>query len=269
MGFKVDSFLFEKVIALNRIQMEPGGTGQEAAQVGDSAGAFQPVKSRKRKSKEIHMETVAEPLPETVPEPISEEVPTKRPHFPPIAPEALENTVDSLRKIPVPNNRYTPLKQSWEKIYSPIVEHLKLQVRFNLQTRNVEIKTCEETKNIGAIQKAADFVRAFILGFGAPRRSLPRVFQSDRRERTQRRSSLPRHRPDRRPPRQNQIHHRKRLQSSHRPGRRASPSVGLLPKHSIRPTFYMFVDYGQSAQQSLRQYAGFRFQVGFAVLRVF
>merc|ERR1711872_1187693 len=137
---KVDSFLFKKVIALNRIQMESAGTGQEAAQVEDSAGAFQPVKSRKRKSKEIHMETVADPLPETVPETVSEEVPTKRPHFPPIAPEALENTVDSLRKIPVPNNRYT---------------HLKLQVRFNLQTRNVEIKTCEETKNIGAIQKAA------------------------------------------------------------------------------------------------------------------
>merc|ERR1711872_348052 len=152
---KVDSFLFKKVIALNRIQMESTGTGQEAALVEDSAGAFQPVKSRKRKSKEIHMETVAEPLPETVPETVSEEVPTKRPHFPPIAPEALENTVDSLRKIPVPNNRYTPLKQNWEKIYSPIVEHLKLQVRFNLQTRNVEIKTCEETKNIGAIQKAA------------------------------------------------------------------------------------------------------------------
>ena len=58
--------------------------------------------------------------------------------------------VDNLyRFLAVPNNRYTPLKQSWEKIYSPIVEHLKLQVRFNLQTRNVEIKTCEETKNIG------------------------------------------------------------------------------------------------------------------------
>ena len=49
----------------------------------------------------------------------------------------------------VPSNRYTPLKHNWEKIYTPIVEHLKLQVRFNLQTRNVEIKTCEETKTIG------------------------------------------------------------------------------------------------------------------------
>jgi len=98
---------------------------------------FQPVKSRKRKSKETQMESV------------TDEVPSKRPLFPPIAPEALDDTEDSLRKVPVPSNRYTPLKQNWEKIYTPIVEHLKLQVRFNLQTRNVEIKTCEETKSIG------------------------------------------------------------------------------------------------------------------------
>lgn len=51
------------------------------------------------------------------------------------------------------------------KIFTPIVEHLHLQIRFNLKTRNVEIKTCKETKDIGALQKAADFVRAFILGF--------------------------------------------------------------------------------------------------------
>jgi len=114
---------------------------------------FQPVKSRKRKSKETQMETV------------TDGVPAKKPLFPPIAPEALDDPEDSFRKVPVPSNRYTPLKQNWEKIYTPIVEHLKLQVRFNLQTRNVEIKTCEETKTIGSIQKAADFVRAFILGF--------------------------------------------------------------------------------------------------------
>lgn len=45
-----------------------------------------------------------------------------------------------LRKIPVPANRYTPLKENWMKIFTPIVEHLQLQIRFNLKTRNVEIK---------------------------------------------------------------------------------------------------------------------------------
>ena len=66
---------------------------------------------------------------------------------------------DNVRKIPVPAHRYTPLKENWLKIFTPIVEHLKLQVRFNLKTRNVEIKTCDETDDIGNLQKAADFVK--------------------------------------------------------------------------------------------------------------
>lgn len=40
----------------------------------------------------------------------------------------------------MPANRYTPLKENWMKIFTPIVEHLQLQIRFNLKTRNVEIK---------------------------------------------------------------------------------------------------------------------------------
>lgn len=51
------------------------------------------------------------------------------------------------------------------KISAPIVEHLKLQVRFNLKTRNVEIRTAPETSDIAYLQKAADFVKAFIYGF--------------------------------------------------------------------------------------------------------
>lgn len=45
-----------------------------------------------------------------------------------------------MRKVPVPPHRYTPLKENWMKIFTPIVEHLRLQVRFNLKTRHVEIK---------------------------------------------------------------------------------------------------------------------------------
>lgn len=44
------------------------------------------------------------------------------------------------RKIPVASNRYTPLKENWMKIFTPVVEHLHLQIRFNLSSRNVEIK---------------------------------------------------------------------------------------------------------------------------------
>ena len=48
------------------------------------------------------------------------------------APKAKRNKgfTDEMRKIPVPPNRYTPLRENWEKIFSPIVEHLQLQIRY-------------------------------------------------------------------------------------------------------------------------------------------
>ncbi|XP_075906990.1 RNA-binding protein PNO1 [Nelusetta ayraudi] len=93
-----------------------------------------------------------------------EPVASKRPQFPPISGDKLKGP-DEMRKVAVPAHRYTPLKENWLKIFTPIVENLQLQVRFNLKTRNVEIKTCKETRDIGSLTKAADFVRAFILGF--------------------------------------------------------------------------------------------------------
>ncbi|KAI4467669.1 ribonuclease y [Holotrichia oblita] len=72
---------------------------------------------------------------------------------------------EGIRKVPVPSHRYTPLKENWLKIFTPIVEHLHLQVRFNLKTRNVEIRPSNETTDIANLQKAADFVKAFVYGF--------------------------------------------------------------------------------------------------------
>ncbi|KAJ8971926.1 hypothetical protein NQ314_000475 [Rhamnusium bicolor] len=79
--------------------------------------------------------------------------------------KSLSESKDDMRKIPVPAHRYSPLKENWLKMFTPIVEHLQLQIRFNLKTRNVEIKTCKETKDISNLQKAADFVKAFVYGF--------------------------------------------------------------------------------------------------------
>jgi RNA-binding protein PNO1 len=39
------------------------------------------------------------------------------------------------------------------------------QVRFNTRTRSVELKTSKHTVEVGALQKGADFVSAFMLGF--------------------------------------------------------------------------------------------------------
>ncbi|XP_046372681.1 RNA-binding protein PNO1-like [Haliotis cracherodii] len=114
-------------------------------------------KTRKRKMKEDDSKEEREMD-------TSESAP-KRPSFPPISSDKLMGGSTEMRKIPIPQNRYTPLKENWMKIFTPVVEHLHLQIRFNLKSRNVEIKTCKETKDIGALQKAADFVKAFALGF--------------------------------------------------------------------------------------------------------
>ncbi|KAF8927647.1 hypothetical protein EDD21DRAFT_384576 [Dissophora ornata] len=69
------------------------------------------------------------------------------------------------RKIPIPPHRMTPLKNEWLKVYSPLVDHLKLQVRMNVKSKSVEIRTSKHTTDTGALQKGADFIRAFALGF--------------------------------------------------------------------------------------------------------
>lgn len=72
---------------------------------------------------------------------------------------------DKFRRVRIPPHRYTPLRNNWENIMRPLVEHMKIQVRFNPKTRNVEMKTSEHTEYAGALQKSADFVQAFAMGF--------------------------------------------------------------------------------------------------------
>lgn len=69
------------------------------------------------------------------------------------------------RKVRIPPHRMAPLKSSWPKIYPPLVEHLKLQVRMNIASKAVELRTSKTTLDTGALQKGADFIEAFTLGF--------------------------------------------------------------------------------------------------------
>lgn len=87
-----------------------------------------------------------------------------RSQFPP-AKEGAKSHRSEMRKVLVPPHRMTPLKTSWPKIYPPLVEHLKLQVRMNVRARAVEMKTSKHTVDSGALQKGEDFVKAFSLGF--------------------------------------------------------------------------------------------------------
>jgi len=70
-----------------------------------------------------------------------------------------------MRRIPVPPHRLTPLRNTWEKIVTTIVENMKLQIRMNTKRKAVELKTSEYTDDKNALQKAADFLKAFMLGF--------------------------------------------------------------------------------------------------------
>lgn len=69
------------------------------------------------------------------------------------------------RKVLIPPHRMSPLKAAWPKIYPPLVEHLKLQVRMNMKNKAVELRTSKHTTDSGALQKGEDFVKAFSLGF--------------------------------------------------------------------------------------------------------
>lgn len=69
------------------------------------------------------------------------------------------------RKVRVPPHRMSPLKANWPKIYPPLVEHLHLQVRMNLAKKAVELRTSPHTTSPDSLQKGADFIQAFCLGF--------------------------------------------------------------------------------------------------------
>ncbi|KAI8802301.1 hypothetical protein BJ742DRAFT_833558 [Cladochytrium replicatum] len=90
---------------------------------------------------------------------------SEKPSFGPLSGAQLKSGKIEMRRIPIPPHRMTPLQKNWIKIYTPLTENLQLQVRMNLKSKCVEVRTCEDTQDAGALQKAADFVKAFALGF--------------------------------------------------------------------------------------------------------
>ncbi|KAF8510992.1 eukaryotic type KH-domain type I [Hysterangium stoloniferum] len=86
--------------------------------------------------------------------------------FPPLPASAhAATTKTETRRIPIPPHRMTPLQKDWINIFSPLTEMCGLQVRMNVGRRCVEMRTSRHTKEIGALQRGADFVKAFALGF--------------------------------------------------------------------------------------------------------
>ncbi|XP_062552065.1 RNA-binding protein pno1 [Armigeres subalbatus] len=70
-----------------------------------------------------------------------------------------------VRKVFVPRTRQSALKEHWMKIFTPVVDQLLLQIRYNVKNKQVELRLGPETKDPSNLQRGADFVRAFLLGF--------------------------------------------------------------------------------------------------------
>ncbi|KAI8057026.1 pre-rRNA-processing protein PNO1 [Syncephalis plumigaleata] len=88
-----------------------------------------------------------------------------KPRFKPLKAQSTKGGKSESRKIPIPSHRLSPLRREWLKIYSPLVEHMKLQVRMNIRSKTVEVRTCQQTTDASALQRGADFVKAYALGF--------------------------------------------------------------------------------------------------------
>lgn len=69
------------------------------------------------------------------------------------------------QQVRIPPHRYTPLRDNWEQIMRPLVEHMKLAVRVNPKKRCVEMRKSASTTDPGALAKGVEFVSAFMCGF--------------------------------------------------------------------------------------------------------
>ena len=88
-----------------------------------------------------------------------------RPKF---APAKVDNESHSAetRKVLIPPHRMTPLRNAWPKIYPPLVEHLKLQVRMNDRKKVVELRTSKYTIDTVGSSETKDTTYILIRGRG-------------------------------------------------------------------------------------------------------
>lgn len=83
--------------------------------------------------------------------------------------------VRETRSVKIPHHRFPPLKKVWMEVYTPVVEQCKLEIRMNLKTRSVDLRTSPTTVTDAGdgsemnakvvLQKAEDFVKAVVAGF--------------------------------------------------------------------------------------------------------
>ncbi|KAK8793893.1 hypothetical protein WA171_003022 [Blastocystis sp. BT1] len=101
---------------------------------------------------------------EQVVEKKSEEKEEEVPDFPALSAQDMAGG-EQIRRIRLFLHYQTPLKNNWERLMRPIVDQLKLLIRFNPKTRCVELKTSPHTVDSSCLQKGEDYIHAFMLGF--------------------------------------------------------------------------------------------------------
>ncbi|GKV44556.1 hypothetical protein SLA2020_456570 [Shorea laevis] len=106
----------------------------------------------------MEIETTSEPRNE------SGSLPPK-PKFEPLKAHEMSDGRVQFRKVPVPPHRYKPTRNNWEAIYALVYNDMKIDIRMNLKARRIELKTRPDTPDISHLQKCADCLHAFMLGF--------------------------------------------------------------------------------------------------------
>ncbi|XP_047338302.1 RNA-binding protein PNO1-like [Impatiens glandulifera] len=91
-------------------------------------------------------------------------IPSK-PIFEPLKAHEISEGKTQFREVAVPRHRYTPMKNAWMDIYTPVYDQMHIDVCMNMKARKIVLKTLADTPDVSNLQKCADFVRAFMLGF--------------------------------------------------------------------------------------------------------
>ncbi|CAO2814665.1 unnamed protein product [Amaranthus hypochondriacus] len=99
-----------------------------------------------------------------VPEPQSSSLPP-RPNFRPLRAHEMSDGQVQFRKVNIPQHRYTPLIKVWLEVYDLVHEQMKIDIRTNLKACEVVLKTMVDTPDVSNLQKCAEFIYAFMLGF--------------------------------------------------------------------------------------------------------
>jgi len=57
----------------------------------------------------------------------------EKPRFDALMPSEMSGGKPQFRKVPVPQHRFAPLKRCWMEIYTPVYEHVKVDIRLNIK----------------------------------------------------------------------------------------------------------------------------------------